>query len=146
MIKCRGKMWVLFYINCCPAYFSAINLYLELKMKRCFLKIIKKHDSTMIFRSIFINRIQHFEAAIISAAFFLCRQMTKHINFWENVQDDILCALAMYSYMWDWLYLLVKTPNLCFTDQTQFWKISNKQTFLFHTSIVQFVFKLFVNI
>ena len=64
--------------------------------------------TTTIFGYIFTNRIQTFKAAnYISAAFFLCRPMMKHYNchtFLNKFQDDISCALAMYSYMWDWLY------------------------------------------
>ena len=61
----------------------------------------------MIFGYIFINRIQPFEAVNISAAFFLCRPMRKHNHchtFQNKFQDDISCALAMYSYIWDSLY------------------------------------------
>ena len=56
----------------------------------------------MIFGYIFINGIQPFEAANISAAFFLCRPITKHYRCHKclnKFQDDISCALAMYSYI-----------------------------------------------
>ena len=62
-----------------------------------------------MFGYIFTKRIQPFEAANISAAFFLGRPTRKHSSchtFFNKFQDDILCALAMYSYMWDWLYFL----------------------------------------
>ena len=62
----------------------------------------------MLFGYIFINRIQPFEAANISAAFFLCRPMRKHNRchtFQNKIQDDISCTLAMYSYIWVSLYL-----------------------------------------
>ena len=52
----------------------------------------------MIFKYIFIDRIQPYEAANILAAFFLYRPMMKH-KFLNKFQDDISCALAMYSYM-----------------------------------------------
>ena len=52
---------------------------------------------------IFINRIQPFEAANISAAFFLCRPMRKNNRC--HTFHDISCALAMYSYIRDLLYL-----------------------------------------
>ena len=61
----------------------------------------------MISLYIFINRIQPFEAAKISAAFFLCRPMRKNNRchtFKNKIQDDISCALAMYSFIWDSLY------------------------------------------
>ena len=60
---------------------------------------------------IFINRIQPFEAANISAAFFLCRPMRKHNRchkFQNKFQDDISCTLAMYSYIWDSLLYIMK--------------------------------------
>ena len=60
---------------------------------------------------IFINRIQPFEAANISAAFFLCRPMRKHNlchTFQNKFQDDISCTLAMYSYIWDSLYIIIR--------------------------------------
>ena len=57
----------------------------------------------MLFGYIFINRIQPFEAANISAAFFFCRPMRKH-TFQNKFQDDISCTIAMYSYIWDSLY------------------------------------------
>ena len=56
----------------------------------------------MISLYIFINRIQPFEAAKISAAFFLCRLMRKNNRchtFKNKTQDDISFALAMYSYI-----------------------------------------------
>ena len=65
----------------------------------------------MIFEYIFINRIQPFEAANIQAAFFLCRPMrsiTTVIHFKINFEDDILCDLAMYSFIWDSLYTKCK--------------------------------------
>ena len=58
----------------------------------------------MLFGYIFIIRIQPFEAANISAAFFLCRPMIKHNRchtFQNKFQDDISCNLAMFSYIWD---------------------------------------------
>ena len=67
----------------------------------------------MIFGYIFINRIQPFEAAKISAAFFLCRPMRKHNRchtFQNKFQDDIWCTLVMYSYIWDLLYNLPCFP------------------------------------
>ena len=53
-------------------------------------------------KQVFLNRIQPFEAANISAAFFLCRPMIKNISchkLLNRFQDDISCALAMYSYV-----------------------------------------------
>ena len=63
----------------------------------------------MLFGYIFINRIQPFEAVNISAAFFLCRPKRKHNRchtFQNKFQDDISCTLAMYSYIWDSLYVI----------------------------------------
>ena len=62
----------------------------------------------MLLGYIFINRIQPFQAANISAAFFLCRPMRKHNRchtFQNKFQDDISCTLAMYSFIWDSLYI-----------------------------------------
>ena len=88
------------HFNCCPAYFRAINLP-WVKNKKLFLKNDQKtYDSTMIFGYIFRNRIQPFEAANISAVFFLCRPIRKNNGchtFWNKFQDDISCAFAMYS-------------------------------------------------
>ena len=56
----------------------------------------------MIIGNIFINRIQPFEAANISAAFLLCSPIMKHNScrkFLNKFQDDISCTLAMYSNM-----------------------------------------------
>ena len=47
---------------------SGLLIYLELKIKNC----KKLMTLTMIFRYIFITNIQPFEAANISAGFFLC--------------------------------------------------------------------------
>ena len=89
-------------------HISGLLIYLELKIKNSFLKNYQKtYDSTMLFGYIFINRIQPFEAANISAAFFLCRPLRKHNRchtFKNKFQDDISCTLAMYSYIWDSLY------------------------------------------
>ena len=55
-----------------------------------------------MFGYILTNRMQSFEAANTSAAFFLCIPMMKHYSCHKSLnkfQDDILCALAMYSYM-----------------------------------------------
>ena len=63
----------------------------------------------MLFGYIFINHIQPFEAANISAAFFLCRPMRKQNRchtFKIIFEDDILCALAIYSFIWDSLFNL----------------------------------------
>ena len=59
---------------------SGLLIYLELKIKKnSFLKVIKKLMTLKCYIGyIFINRIQPFEAANISAAFFLCRPMRKH--------------------------------------------------------------------
>ena len=68
----------------------------------------------MLFKYIFINRIQPFEAANISAAFFLCRPMRMHNcchTFQNKFQDDISCTLAMYSYIQDSLYEKKKKKN-----------------------------------
>ena len=84
-------------------HISGLLIYLELKIKNSFLKIIKKLMTLhMLFVYIFINCIQPFEAANISAAFFLCRPMRKHNRchtFKNKFQDDITCTLAMYSYI-----------------------------------------------
>ena len=90
--------------NCFPTYFRAINLPWIKNNKQFFKNYLKTYDSTMLFGYIFINRIQPFEAANISAAFFLCRPMRKHNRchtFQNKFQDDISCTLAMYSYIWD---------------------------------------------
>ena len=82
-------------------HISGLLIYLELKIKNSFLKIIKKLitlQSTMLFGYIFINHIQPFEAANISAAFFLCRPMRKHNHchtFQNKFQDDISCTLVV---------------------------------------------------
>ena len=55
-------------------------IYLKLKIKNSFLRIIKTYDSTMIFGYILINRIQPL-------------QLSEILN---KFQDDISCALAMY--------------------------------------------------
>ena len=97
-IKCRGKR--VYYINCSSAYFRAINLP-WIKSKKQFLKNYQKF--TKIFGYIIINRIQHFEGADISGAFFLCRPMMKQNIckiFFDKFQDEFSCALAKYSYMW----------------------------------------------
>ena len=60
------------------------------------------YDSSMLFGYIFTNRIQPFEVVNTSAAFSLSRPMMKNYNCYEflnKFQDDISCALAMYSYM-----------------------------------------------
>ena len=65
------------YYNCCPAYFRAIYLPWIKNKKQFLMNYQKTYDFTMIFGYVFINHIQPFEAANISAALFLCRP----INF-----------------------------------------------------------------
>ena len=80
-IKCRGKTSFIPWISIAVLSISGLLVYLELKIKSSFLRIIKKtYDSTMKFGYIFINRIQPFKAANISTAFFLCKRMMKHYN------------------------------------------------------------------
>ena len=65
----------------------------------------------MLFGYIFINRIQPFEAANISAAFFLCRPLMNHNSchrFLNKFQNEISCAPAMYSDMWDYYFQKIK--------------------------------------
>ena len=96
-------------------HISGLLIYLKLNIKKQFLKNYQKtYDSTMIFWYIFINRIQPFEAANISAAFFLCRPMRKNNRchtFQNKFQDDFSCSLDMYSYIWDSLYIWRKTVH-----------------------------------
>ena len=52
-------------------HISGLLVYLEIKIKKQFLKNYQKtYDSTLLFGYIFINHVQPFEAANISAAFF----------------------------------------------------------------------------
>ena len=110
-------------------HISGILIYLEFKIKKQFLKKLPKNLwlATMIFEYIFINRIQPFEAANISAVFFLCRPMRMHnccYTFQNKFQDDISCTRAMYSYIWDSLYNIKNYWNL-------FCSPFNKYSFIF---------------
>ena len=71
-------------------HISGILIYLELKIKSSFLRIIKK--------------------LIIKNLLSFCADqwwsITAVLSF-NNYQDDISSALAMYSYIWDWLYLTI---------------------------------------
>ena len=56
---------------------------------------------------IFLDRIQPFTAANIWSAFF--RTMIKYnscLKLFNEFQDDISWALAMFPYIWDWLKLV----------------------------------------
>ena len=82
----------------------------------------------MLFGYIFINRIQPFEAANISAAFFLCRPVRKHNcchTFQNKFQDDISCTLAMYSYIWDSLYSRVFWLSLMYIVHSEYMHLFN---------------------
>ena len=62
-----------FKISIAVLHISGLLIYFELK-KAVSQELSKRtFDPTMIFGYIFSNRIQPFEAANISAAFFLCR-------------------------------------------------------------------------
>ena len=88
-----------FNISIAVLHISGLLIYLEFKIKRQFLKNYQNtYDSTVLFKYIFINRIQLIEAANISAAFFLCRPMMKHnschnflINFKTTFHALLLC-------------------------------------------------------
>ena len=91
-----------FKISIAVIHILGLLIYLELKIKSSFLRIIKKtFNSTIIFGYIFTNPIQPYQAANISEAFFLCRPMMKHYSchkFLNKFQDDILSAFAINSY------------------------------------------------
>ena len=68
-----------FHISIAVLYISGLLIYPEIKIRICFLRIIKKlWLSTRIFGYIFINSIQPFEAVIIYTTFFVYRTMIKH--------------------------------------------------------------------
>ena len=58
----------------------------------------------MIFGYNVIHHIEPFEVGNILAAFFLCRPRKKQYSchkFLNTFQDDISCALAMYTYIYE---------------------------------------------
>ena len=64
-----------FNISIAVLHISGLLIYLDLKIKKQFLKNYQKtYDSTMLFGYIFTNNIQPFEAANISAAFVFADQ------------------------------------------------------------------------
>ena len=87
-----------FNISIDALHISGTLIYFEL-IKKQFLKNYQKktNDPTMIFGYIFSNRIQPFEAANISAAFFLCMKHYSCHKFLNKFQDDISFHF-IYSY------------------------------------------------
>ena len=80
-------------------HISGLLIYLELKIKSSIKKLLTLQWYLDIFSQSVFNPLKLRTSQQLS----FCADQHLYI-FINKFQDDISCALAMYSYTWDWLY------------------------------------------